>query len=254
MPRIPSPHALRALRAVVGFSPARCQHPPSYLFQSHSLPTPTNSINSLQPHYRLLSTTSRLTAERKPPPGPSIPTSTAPSTRDRGPASTEDTQTDFSTMDVLGNSPIPATTIEACLSSSFHLNNGLKTPPGTGILLLSGEVLTWKPWLARSPTAGPSSMVTSTGVWEVDDERAWAALEVLWPRPDLLILGTGKRVLPVGKGTRERLAGLGFRLDVQDTRNAAAEFNLLCRERGTGEIGAALLPVGWDLATTGKVT
>lgn len=38
---------------------------------------------------------------------------------------------------------------------------------------------------------------------------------------------------------------MGVRLEVMDTRNAAAEFNLLATERGTASVAAALVPVGW---------
>lgn len=52
-------------------------------------------------------------------------------------------------------------------------------------------------------------------------------------------------MVPVAPGTRKFLAGLGVRVDVQDTRNAAAQFNLLATERGVGSVAAALVPVGW---------
>ncbi len=45
--------------------------------------------------------------------------------------------------------------------------------------------------------------------------------------------------------TRRYINGLGIRVDVQDTRNAAAQFNLLATERGVGNVAAALIPIGW---------
>ena len=62
---------------------------------------------------------------------------------------------------------------------------------------------------------------------------------------DLLILGTGPRIAPVSPSTRKAINDLGIRLEVQDTRNAAAQFNLLATERGVQQVAAALIPTGW---------
>lgn len=47
---------------------------------------------------------------------------------------------------------------------------------------------------------------------------------------------------------RKYLNGLGIRLDIQDTRNAAAQFNLLATERGVQQVAAALIPIGFKEA------
>lgn len=51
---------------------------------------------------------------------------------------------------------------------------------------------------------------------------------------------------PISPKTRERISSLGIRVDIQDTRNAAAQFNLLATERGVGTVAAALIPLGWQ--------
>jgi uncharacterized protein len=38
---------------------------------------------------------------------------------------------------------------------------------------------------------------------------------------------------------------MGIRVEAMDTRNAAAQYNLLATERGVHEIAAALIPIGW---------
>lgn len=68
---------------------------------------------------------------------------------------------------------------------------------------------------------------------------------MVWPKPDLLILGLGPGVYPVAPGVRRYINGMGVRIDVQDTRNAAAQFNLLATERGVGNVACALIPIGW---------
>lgn len=62
---------------------------------------------------------------------------------------------------------------------------------------------------------------------------------------DLLIVGVGKTNMPLSPDTRRAIAEMGLRVEVLDTRNAAAQFNLLATERGVGDVAAALIPIGW---------
>jgi NADH dehydrogenase [ubiquinone] 1 alpha subcomplex assembly factor 3 len=64
-------------------------------------------------------------------------------------------------------------------------------------------------------------------------------------RVDLLILGLGKEMRPISPATMRAISALGMRVEVLDTRNAAAQFNLLATERGVMDVAAALIPVGW---------
>jgi hypothetical protein len=41
------------------------------------------------------------------------------------------------------------------------------------------------------------------------------------------------------------ISELGMRIELLDTRNAAAQFNLLATERGVSNVAAALIPIGW---------
>ncbi|KAL3492623.1 hypothetical protein BJX62DRAFT_202493 [Aspergillus germanicus] len=166
-----------------------------------------------------------------------------PRSHDRGPPSQEDTQTDFATLNVLGNIPAPTTAVDACLDSGFHLDNGVKITDGDGVLLVGGEAFSWRPW-KKNEGGEKSAMVNAKGQFEVD-EQAWGVLDLVWPRPDLLILGMGASVMPLSPETRKHINSLGIRVEVVDTRNAAAQFNLLATERGVSEIAAAMIPIGW---------
>jgi hypothetical protein len=46
---------------------------------------------------------------------------------------------------------------------------------------------------------------------------------------------------------RKAINDLGIRVEIQDTRNAAAQFNLLATERGTQSVAAALVPIGFKV-------
>jgi uncharacterized protein len=51
--------------------------------------------------------------------------------------------------------------------------------------------------------------------------------------------------MPLAPETRRLVSELGMRIEILDTRNAAAQFNLLATERGVSNVAAALIPIGW---------
>ncbi|KAJ4364011.1 hypothetical protein N0V83_009466 [Neocucurbitaria cava] len=186
---------------------------------------------------------------------PALLQSRPPKSRDRGPRSDEDTQTDFSALDVLRNTAAPATSIDACTGDGFALNNQMRIS-GCGIILIGGEAFRWRPWLREDRVEGTIAkggtgddamagrLLNAKKQWEVPED-AWGVLELVYPKPDLLIIGTGPHVTPIAPSVRSYLNNLGIRLEIQDTRNAAAQFNLLATERGVGQVAAALIPIGW---------
>ena len=125
-----------------------------------------------------------------------LPASPKPKSHDRGPPSSEDTQTDFSSLNVLGNTPAPSTSIDACLWDGFHLDSGVKITGGTGVLLVAGEAFSWRPWEAGKGVK-KMRLVNDKGQWEVEDE-AWGLLGLVWPKPGTLfrhVLGRMKAYL-----------------------------------------------------------
>lgn len=79
---------------------------------------------------------------------------------------------------------------------------------------------------------------------EEDDHETSMGSFIYEYQSDLLILGLGASMHPLSPTTRAYLNTLGVRTEIQDTRNAAAQFNLLATERGVGEVAAAMVPVG----------
>lgn len=184
----------------------------------------------------------------------------APKTTDRGPASKEDTQTDFAAMDMLAATPAPTTGVDSCMDDGFALNSGMKIT-GAGVMLVGGEAFAWRPWVREGRKEGTIGVggtgddvkgVRSEGgkvhnaKGQMDVDRlAWGVLDLVWPKPDLLVVGTGQSIVPLSPETRRHINELGIRVEVQDTRNAAAQFNMLATERGIQQVAAALIPVGW---------
>ncbi|KAK4176211.1 hypothetical protein QBC36DRAFT_329693 [Triangularia setosa] len=159
------------------------------------------------------------------------------------PIPTSAPQTDFSSLDVLGNTPVPSTSIDVCHHDGFSLNSGVQITNGNGALLIGGEAFEWKPWLTKD--GGSKKMINSKWQWEIDPESL-GVLRVVWPRPDLLILGVGKFNRPISPKTRQAISEMGMRVEVLDTRNAASQYNLLATERGMGDVAAALVPIGFE--------
>jgi hypothetical protein len=108
-----------------------------------------------------------------------------PKSRDRGPKSNEDTQTDFRELDVLRNTVAPATSIDACTSDGFALNNQVRIS-GSGLLLIGGEAFRWWPWMKGGSVdtrgAMTGKLLNSKGQWEVRPE-SWGVLELVYPKP-----------------------------------------------------------------------
>ncbi|KAI9730666.1 MAG: hypothetical protein M1834_005634 [Cirrosporium novae-zelandiae] len=171
-----------------------------------------------------------------------------PSSASELPRSEEETQTDFTAMDVLSQTPAPATSIDACLHDGFHLSNGMKITGGDGILLVDGEAFRWRPWLTLPPDR--NGKLNNDGLWgppkssSSSSSGVFSLLQKLHPKPDLLILGLGPSTAFLTPHLRQELVEMGIRVEVADTRNAAAMFNLLATERGVGNVAAAMMPIG----------
>ncbi|KAJ4011288.1 hypothetical protein NW752_007176 [Fusarium irregulare] len=149
--------------------------------------------------------------------------------------------TDFGELDVLGNTPAPSTSVDVCMYDGFGLNSGITITGGNGVLLIDGEVFKWRPWEAK----GSMNLVNKKGQFELPP-NAFALFDLLYPRPDLLIIGVGPSIMPLAPDTRRVISELGMRIEILDTRNAAAQFNLLATERGVSNVAAALIPIGWQ--------
>lgn len=148
--------------------------------------------------------------------------------------------TDFGDLDVLADVPIPSTSVDVCMYDGFGLNSGVTISDGNGVMLVDGEVFNWRPWEAK----GSMNLANKKGQFDIP-AQSFALFDLIWPRPDLLIIGTGPSIMPLSPETRRHISELGIRVELLDTRNAAAQFNLLATERGVSDVAAALIPVGW---------
>ncbi|KZT05540.1 uncharacterized protein LAESUDRAFT_655553 [Laetiporus sulphureus 93-53] len=78
-------------------------------------------------------------------------------------------------------------------------------------------------------------------LWDGWDKQHFEVFDVVVPKPEILLFGTGKTVSFVPPVFRQYLNGLGIQVDVMDTWNACSTYNLLVEEGR--EVAAALLPL-----------
>ena len=99
---------------------------------------------------------------------------------------------------------------------------------------LAGPVLLYRTaafvWRLPAALAAPSKVPPD----------ALAALHVVRPAPELLLVGCGKRVEQLSPALVKELRDAGIVVDAMDTPNAAATFNILTQEGRN--VAAALFP------------
>ena len=140
-----------------------------------------SSLPGLRPRWPIVQTNPRQTSHLSSSSGHQPPRPT----QSRGPVSSETTQTDFASLDMLGSMPAPTTAIDTCLEDGFDFNNGLRIAGGSGCLLIAGEAFRWRPWEVRERNEARGArwaMINKMGHWEVEKE-AWGLLELVWPKP-----------------------------------------------------------------------
>ncbi|KIS71834.1 uncharacterized protein UMAG_10963 [Mycosarcoma maydis] len=104
------------------------------------------------------------------------------------------------------------------------LNQDRAVPSGIG----------WEAWLDQPIQPGKKLQV-SQKIKEV-----FAIFQIVDQRPEILLFGTGKRVLPPPAPIRQYINELGIQLDVQSTHDAASTFNMLSEEGR--KVAAVLIP------------
>ena len=99
----------------------------------------------------------------------------------------------------------------AIVIRSVSAERGLTLSDGTRIrtaaLFINDVAFLWHP----PPLADADLRWTG---WTPDD---FAALEIVEPRPDVLVVGTGPTLVPMPSNLRAYLSSLGVAVDIQDT-------------------------------------
>lgn len=81
---------------------------------------------------------------------------------------------------MLGDAPVPSTSVDTCFEDGFALNSGVRIADGNGALLAHGEAFAWRPWEA----VGKMEVVNKKGQFELPKE-AFGLFDLIWPRPGM---------------------------------------------------------------------
>ncbi|KAK4056289.1 hypothetical protein OIO90_002733 [Microbotryomycetes sp. JL221] len=122
-------------------------------------------------------------------------------------------------------------------SAGFSMSDGLVLP--SPIIIIDGAVFMWD-------VDGPNDKDFSWQGFNVDKLKIF---ETCMPRPEMLLVGTGSKMLFPPPAFKKYLNGLGIQVDVQDSRNASSTYNLLAEEGR--KVAAALYPISDLSAKTG---
>ncbi|KAG6812937.1 hypothetical protein H0H92_015257 [Tricholoma furcatifolium] len=131
---------------------------------------------------------------------------------------------DSSFTNILADDNPPAVQVKSITSAGIQLMDGLMLP--SACIFLEGKVFLWD---------------VPTTLWTGWETGHFEIFETVIPKPEILLLGTGKTIAHVPVGIRTYLNKLGIQVDVMDTRNACSTYNLLSEEGR--RVAAALLPM-----------
>lgn len=133
----------------------------------------------------------------------------------------------------------PPNNINSLLLNGFKLDNGYRIVTESleypkGLLLLGHEAFQLN--LDDTMVKG-----LALGRVEFDTEKVLGVFDLVHPKPELIVVGLGKKSRILGPESQNKFKNLGLQVDVSATRNAASHYNLLANERGQ-TVAALLLP------------
>ncbi|KAL7752511.1 hypothetical protein RI367_002045 [Sorochytrium milnesiophthora] len=144
----------------------------------------------------------------------------------------------LSSFDLFTSGPRPRLFVQRYTADGIitSTNVALKGPA----ILLNGQAYLWD----VRPAATAGSLFDG---WTADCFKIFEAVQ---PRPEILVFGTGKDLVPLPPQLRQAITSCGIQLEIQSTQNACSTFNVLAEEGRM--VAAALLPMRPTDARTGK--
>jgi NADH dehydrogenase [ubiquinone] 1 alpha subcomplex assembly factor 3 len=144
---------------------------------------------------------------------------------------------DLSDNDIYGDLEPPLNNVNILTKNGFVLQSGVeitsntKTNP-TALALLGTEA--FKIDLTNAVDG------LDKGIVEIDP-RSLGLFEVVYPKPEILVVGLGAKSRVLGPKTSDYIRSLGIQVQLSTTEFGASNFDLLATER-PGQVGALLFP------------
>ncbi|KAJ1804617.1 hypothetical protein LPJ56_006692, partial [Coemansia sp. RSA 2599] len=123
------------------------------------------------------------------------------------------------------------------LPTGFRLNNGnIVYGP---LLIVNNEAFALK-----IPPPKPDANGKVVNPMFILDPKALEVFDVVTPKPELIIVGSGTRICPLSPVAMKYLTSIGIKVELSSTRYASSTFNTLCEEGRNAALLA--LPAGVD--------
>ncbi|KAG0029501.1 hypothetical protein BGZ81_003731 [Podila clonocystis] len=154
-------------------------------------------------------------------------------------------------MNMFNEKDSKTVTISSCTKHGFVTTEAINLQGP--VLCIGGQVFLWDIFkksgavdraLKAASTSGTVPSSTRPIFESMDEATAkeiFKIFELMNPRPEILIVGTGKVFGPLSPAVRSVIRSYGLQVDMMSTANAAATYNMLAEEGR--EVAAALLPL-----------
>ncbi|ODV64451.1 uncharacterized protein ASCRUDRAFT_23663, partial [Ascoidea rubescens DSM 1968] len=155
----------------------------------------------------------------------------------------------LSKFDIYAGLTGPKNSVESVLSNGFLLTNGLIIRSTNVIPENNDNEINKKQKIV-------GAILLNNETFEIDlsnnyeiinnfilkfNEKSLSIFRLIHPKPDLLVIGLGKKTRMLDQSNKNFFKELGIQLEVTSTLNACKNFDILSTER-KDQIGALLLP------------
>ncbi|KAG8906863.1 hypothetical protein FRB99_005923 [Tulasnella sp. 403] len=127
-------------------------------------------------------------------------------------------------LDEIG-APAPPVQVKRMTTDGIELVDGLLLQ--SSCIFINGRVFLWNVPQVKE------------GSWSGWTKEMFEIFDVVIPKPEVLLFGTGNAPLPLSQELRQYLTSIGIAVEIMDTWNACSTYNLLSEEGR--QVAAALI-------------
>ncbi|OLY84023.1 NADH dehydrogenase [ubiquinone] 1 alpha subcomplex assembly factor 3 [Smittium mucronatum] len=171
---------------------------------------------------------SKLSHTKNPPPGLATNQGEYPST-----LKPAQIKSDFDTLQNMFVYDTQSLSIAKDYLHSFKLSDS-RTVPGS-LVIVENVAFQWTPQINANGSESSNSLseaenIDGKSLMSQMGEENLRILEVVTPKPEILVFGTGRKLLQLSAEARKYILKQGIKLEVSNTRNACGTYNILLEE------------------------
>lgn len=134
--------------------------------------------------------------------------------------------------DIYALSDKPENNVEMISNDSIVFSNLKVVKSPNGALLLDNQIFE----IDVSKTKIENDVIVEF------DPKVIEILSLVYPKPELVVLGMGKKTRMLGPKSRQGFNELGIRVESGDTKSSALSYDLLATERSPSFVASIMLP------------